>query len=208
MFMFRFCKKSDCFSDLLFLPLLILMGTADHGSSQQTSSDLSNEISNYETIDWIDLIPKEDLDILLNPPSYTTDVEDGSIEDKIGSQLKTDPVAVENDRYQQALISKSIKPEMDQKKVRVPGFIVPLEFNDEQIITEFFLVPYFGACIHMPPPPPNQIVYVKYPKGLILEALHHPFWISGTLKTSLIENDMATAAYALDMDNYEAYLEE
>tara|TARA_A100001011_G_C14036181_1_gene725845 strand:- start:24 stop:650 length:627 start_codon:yes stop_codon:yes gene_type:complete len=208
MSMFRFCKKSDCFSGLLFVPFLILMGTNVHGSSQQTSSDLSNQISNYETIDWIDLIPKEDLDILLNPPSYITDVEDGSIEDKIGSQLKTDPVAVENDRYQQALISKSIKPEMDEKKVRVPGFIVPLEFNDEQIITEFFLVPYFGACIHMPPPPPNQIIYVKYPKGLILEALYHPFWISGKLKTSLIENDMATAAYTLDMENYEPYSEE
>ncbi len=81
-------------------------------------------------------------------------------------------------------------------------------YNDEQIITEFFLVPYFGACIHMPPPPPNQIIYVKYPKGLILEALYHPFWISGKLKTSLIENDMATAAYALDMEDYEPYSEE
>ena len=81
--MFRFCKNSDCFSGLLFVPFLILMGTNVHGTSQQTSSDLSNQISNYETIDWIDLIPKEDLDILLNPPSYITDVEDGSIEDKI-----------------------------------------------------------------------------------------------------------------------------
>ena len=208
MYMSRFCLKPNIFPAHSFVAIFVLIAAVAHSSSQQSYPDLDTDVGEYETIDWIDLIPKEDLDILLNPPSYITDVEDGSMEDEIGSQLKTDPVSVENDRYQQALVSQNIKPEMDQREVRVPGFIVPLEFNDEQVITEFFLVPYFGACIHMPPPPPNQIIYVKYPKGLILEALYHPFWISGTLKTSLIENDMATAAYAIDMETYEAYSEE
>ena len=187
---------------------LTLSSTSAHSSSEQTSPDVASGSVDYMTIDWIDLIPKKELEALLNPPDYITDVEDGSADDEISSQLRIDPVKAENDGYQQALISKNIKPEMDQQNIRLPGFIVPLEFSDEQIITEFFLVPYFGACIHMPPPPPPQIIYVKYPKGLLLEALHHPFWISGTLKTSLIENDMATAAYALDMQSYEVYSEE
>ena len=190
------------------LVALMLLSTSAHSSSEQVWSNVDSDTGDYVTIDWIDLIPKKELDALLNPPSYITDVEDGSADDEISSQLRIDPVKAENDGYQQALVSKNIKPEMDQQNIRLPGFIVPLEFSDEQIITEFFLVPYFGACIHMPPPPPNQIIYVKYPKGLLLEALHLPFWISGTLKTSLIENDMATAAYALDMQSYEVYSEE
>lgn len=202
-----FFYKSTRFAAQL-LVALALSSTSAHSSSEQPSGDVTSGSGDYMTIDWIDLIPKKELEALLNPPDYITDVEDGSADDEISSQLRIDPVKAENDGYQQALISKNIKPEMDQKNIRLPGFIVPLEFSDEQIITEFFLVPYFGACIHMPPPPPNQIIYVTYPKGLLLEALHHPFWISGKLKTSLIENDMATAAYALDMQSYEVYSEE
>ena len=84
--------------------------------------------------------------------------------------------------------------------------MVPVEF-DEESITEFFLVPYFGACIHSPPPPPNQIIYVHAPQGLKLDTLYDPFWISGTLSTKLIENYMATAAYSLKMASYEPYTE-
>jgi hypothetical protein len=82
---------------------------------------------------------------------------------------------------------------------------VPLEFDDEQTITQFFLVPYFGACIHMPPPPPNQLIYVSYPEGLKLEALYDPFWITGLLKTSLVENETAISAYAIDVNSIMPY---
>ena len=76
------------------------------------------------------------------------------------------------------------------------------------VITEFFIVPFFGACIHVPPPPPNQIIYVKYPQGFKLEELYYPFWLSGMLKTSLVENDMATAAYAMDVKYLGLYSED
>lgn len=49
---------------------------------------------------------------------------------------------------------------LDGKVVRIAAFIVPLE-DDMQESDEFLLVPYFGACVHTPPPPPNQMVYVK-----------------------------------------------
>ncbi|GAA5317518.1 MAG: DUF3299 domain-containing protein [Candidatus Pelagadaptatus aseana] len=150
-------------------------------------------------------MPEEDLEALLNPPSYITDIEDGSAEDQISSQLQSTIAAAQDDRYQQALISTNIRPELDGKTVRIPGFIVPLEFNDDEVITEFFLVPFFGACIHVPPPPPNQIIHVTSQEGLKLTALYDPFWISGILSASLKENDMATSAYAIDMMNYEPY---
>ena len=163
--------------------------------------------SAFKTVEWIDLMPKEDLDALLAPPSYVTDVEDGSFEDEISNQIQNSIAAASDDRYQQALASTRIIPEMEGQAIRIPGFIVPLEFNDEQTITQFFLVPFFGACIHVPPPPPNQIIFVNYPKGLKLDALYDPFWISGVLKTTLVENEMATAAYSLQMQSFEAYTE-
>lgn len=162
----------------------------------------------FETVKWDDLIPKDDLEALVNPPSYIADIEDGSFEDQISSQMQSALESSTDDRYQQALVSTKVIDKMNEKFVKVPGFVVPLEHNDEKAITEFFLVPFFGACVHVPPPPPNQIIFVRYPKGLLLEALYDPVWISGLLTTSLEKNEMATAAYTLDMRSFEPYVEE
>ena len=162
----------------------------------------------YETVEWIDLLPKDDLEALLNPPEYITNIEENSTEDVISNQLRGDASNAGADRYQQALNSSRIVSKMDGSAIRIPGFIVPLEFDDMQTITQFFLVPWFGACIHLPPPPPNQIILTNYPKGLKLESLYEPFWISGVLKTSLVENELASAAYVLEMSAYEPYTEE
>ena len=162
----------------------------------------------YETVEWIDLLPKDDLEALLNPPEYVTNIEENSAEDVISSQLRGDTSNTKADRYQQALNSSRIVSKMNGSAIRIPGFIVPLEFSDKQTITQFFLVPWFGACIHLPPPPPNQIILTNYPKGLKLESLYEPFWISGVLKTSLVENELASAAYVLEMNAYEPYTED
>ena len=178
------------------------------GSQSPSNTTLATlPASAFKTVEWVDLMPKEDLNALLAPPSYVTDVEDGSFEDEISNQIQNALGAASDDRYQQALVSTRIIPEMEGQAIRIPGFIVPLEFNDEQTITQFFLVPFFGACIHVPPPPPNQIIFVNYPKGLKLDALYDPFWISGVLKTTLVENEMATAAYSMQMQSFEAYTE-
>jgi hypothetical protein len=57
--------------------------------------------------------------------------------------------------------SSKTNSKLNQLRVKIPGFIVPLDNRPDGRVQEFFLVPYFGACIHVPPPPPNQIVYVK-----------------------------------------------
>lgn len=160
----------------------------------------------YAVIDWLELIPDDDLYALENPPAYLDDIVDGSVDDTLQSQLKAQ-AAPADDRYQQALTSTQIRPEFNGRKVRIPGFIVPLEFDDQQTITTFFFVPFFGACIHLPPPPPNQIIYAEYERGIKLEALYAPFWVEGTLSTTLIENDMATAAYAITVDDIGPYEE-
>ena len=85
---------------------------------------------------------------------------------------------------------------LNGKLVKIPGFVVPLE-GDSELTTEFLLVPYFGACIHMPPPPPNQIVYVKFSNGVPIANLYDAVWVSGTLTTATWKGDLATVGYSL-----------
>jgi len=167
----------------------------------------SPEEESYTTIEWTDLMPADDLEALLNPPEDLQEIEDGSAEDLISNQIQAAISQASDSRYQQALSSTNIRPEYDKKRIRIPGFIVPLSFGENNSITEFFVVPYFGACIHVPPPPPNQIIFGKYPEGFKLDALYDAFWIEGTLSTSLVENDMATSAYSIDIFQITDYVE-
>lgn len=202
--------KALSFYKMAVLPIVfsLLAVTMAQAASSSVAATKPTKSAKFKTIEWPDLMPQQDLDALLNPPEYLADIEDGSAEDQISSQINSAIAAAKDDRYQQALVSTTIKPEMNAQAIRIPGFIVPLEFSDDQVITEFFIVPFFGACIHVPPPPPNQIIHVKYPKGFKLEALYNPFWLSGVLKTTLMENDMATAAYAMEVHLVEDYTEE
>jgi uncharacterized protein len=88
--------------------------------------------------------------------------------------------------------------------VRIPGFVVPLEDSAEGM-REFLLVPYFGACIHSPPPPANQIVHVRAlvpAKGLrSMDAV----WITGTLQTVRTDSFMGAAGYRIDAVAVAAY---
>lgn len=191
----------------LLLALVVLLMVTSAGTSADSDNTQSSEKGVFKTVEWTDLMPESDLIALSNPPDYINEVEDGSFEDQLDGQFQNTIDTPINDRYQQALVSTSVIDELDGKSIRIPGFIVPLEFNDDQTITQFFLVPFFGACIHVPPPPPNQIIFVSYPKGLKLDALYDPFWISGVVKTTLLENEMATSAYSMDMHKFEAYTE-
>ncbi len=179
---------------------------AQSGTSNQLRQQSSSSAA-YRTVEWVDLMPADDLEALLNSPDYLDDIEDGSEQDRLNSQLKPATPSAEDDRYQQALKSTRIMPEFDNRKIRIPGYIVPLEFGKNQLVTRFFLVPYFGACIHVPPPPPNQIIYGVYDKGFKLNHLQEAFWLTGLLKTTLTENDVATSAYTLQVADIKPYTE-
>ena len=64
-------------------------------------------------------------------------------------------------------------------------------------------MPYPGACIHVPPPPPNQIVLVRYPKGIDLSDIYAPLWIEGTLRVEVSSNDLADSAYTIEAQTVE-----
>lgn len=99
----------------------------------------------------------------------------------------------------------AVNSELNDTEVRIPGFIVPLESDEGGLLNEFFLVPYFGACIHVPPPPPNQIVYVELDEAFNLESMWEPFWIEGTLKTENFTAAIGASAYTLRGTKVEKY---
>lgn len=159
----------------------------------------------YQEIEWVDLLPKEDLEALQNPPAELANIEDGSIADQIATSIGQAMKPQQDTPYYRALVSTKIRPEYNKKKIKIAAFIVPLEFDDNQVVTEFFLVPYFGACIHIPPPPPNQIILAKSKKGIKLETIYDPFWLTGTMSTEIVEHEIATAAYQMDIDGVSEY---
>ncbi|GAA4893634.1 DUF3299 domain-containing protein [Ferrimonas pelagia] len=94
--------------------------------------------------------------------------------------------------------------ELDGQQIRLPGFIVPLSHDDTRV-TEFLLVPTYGACIHMPPPPPNQLLHVHYPDGIEVQDLQQAVWIYGQIHTEGEDKSGFDAGYRLDARAVELY---
>lgn len=137
----------------------------------------------YKTLEWEDLIPEESRAVITP------------------ENVQHDPLALELPLQQSA----PVVGELNTKKVRIPGFAVPLE-GDENGITEFLLVPYMGACIHVPPPPTNQIVYVETKdKPLSADLIYDAFWVKGTLSVTGKTSQYAETGYSMTADDFEVY---
>lgn len=184
----------------LCLLLLAMLISSAHAT-------LPENDQNFQTTDWVALIPKDDLDALLNPPDFLNDIVDGSDQDSINLLQKDTKFDAQGKRFQEALVSTNVVTEYDGKSIRIPGFVVPLESANERMVTEFFIVPYFGACLHMPPPPPNQIIHVVVKEGIELENLYDPFWFEGRLALKTIETETGMSAYAMTLHQAIPYQE-
>ena len=142
--------------------------------------------------DWLELMPMSDQKALEQMPEIDHDSPEanGTFTDKGGLKQSKGLPAV--------MYSSKTVAGMNGKNIRLGGYPVPLETDAKGRSTLFFLVPYPGACIHVPPPPPNQLILVRYPQGIALEDIYAPIWVSGALKVEAVSNDLADAAYALD----------
>jgi hypothetical protein len=90
-----------------------------------------------------------------------------------------------------------INPLILGQNVRLPGYLVPLEDLPEGL-KEFLLVPYFGACVHSPPPPANQIVHVKLDQAVKRFRSMDTVWVTGTLNATKTDSHMGVASYRID----------
>ena len=191
------------FRNLLRLNLLVCWLVAFSACSEAKESTDDK----YQSIDWIQLMPEDDLNALLNPPEFIQSITDGSATDNVESLGEMSDADAQSQRYYEALNSARVMTEFDEKLIRLPGFIVPLASDDENKVTEFFIVPYFGACLHMPPPPPNQIVYATVEPGVALESIYDPFWFKGKLVIENRDHALGSAAYRLLLDDFYLYEE-
>ena len=112
-------------------------------------------------------------------------------------------------------LGQTTNAELNGKKIRLPGYLLPLEFEDKKV-TEFLLVPWVGACIHTPPPPSNQIVHVKLTNGFdIGDEVFTAVWVNGVMKTeknnpelSFVDGKQAIdVGYVMQADGVELYQE-
>jgi hypothetical protein len=93
--------------------------------------------------------------------------------------------------------------QLDGQRVKMPGFMVPLE-DEQRRVTEFLLVPTPQACIHVPPPPPNQMVYVRMKKGTE-NRQGAPIWVYGQFKIATVKSQYGEVSFEMEVDLVEDY---
>ena len=111
--------------------------------------------------------------------------------DEAMPQLKKAGIDINELMARRKILQTSIVEELNGQRIRIPGYLLPLEVSATKV-TEFLLVPYIGACIHVPPPPPNQIIYVKIGqnKSYKTKNLYEPVWVTGVIAAKSMEKDL------------------
>jgi len=194
--------------------VLAACSNAETNSSAETSPVVAEAPATLIEITWEDLMPEGEDELL-----ETLYVE---FYDKFERDMLENSTSLAQAAKQQTDISSTIEEgsaadtmeqigtfnvvkDLDGKRIRVPGYVVPFDFNADQEYTEFLLVPYFGACLHTPPPPPNQIILVKAETAAKVGDIYQPFWLEGTLSTGEFLNDLGNSAYELNLSKIEPY---
>lgn len=182
---------------LLLAPLLITSrDTPGPPTDGWLPLTLSAGQGGYAPLAWTDLIPPG-----WDPMGPLRELDVSHLSDN-------DPRAIAAlEQIRQAWDEAPVEPSLDGRRVRLPGFAIPLDHQGEQA-REYLLVPYFGACIHAPPPPANQMIHVitrEAPDRLL--QTFDPIWVSGTLRVGKTETGMGKAGYRLIADTTRPYVQ-
>ena len=149
--------------------------------------------SGYKVINWEALVPAN-----WDPMKVFKGLDLNKLSD-------ADPRAMAAlDRLRTEWNNAPAKASMNGARVRIQGFVVPLE-NARDQIREFLLVPYFGACIHSPPPPSNQIIHVFPAMPLAGVKAMDAVWVNGVIETTRSETGMGSAGYRMKAESVAPY---
>ena len=153
---------------------------------------VSAETPGYNLIDWNDLMPEpwvKEMTKEMAAVGKLSNLQDSSDE-------ANKAMAVMRKKFDEAPIVKS----QLNKKVRLPGYVVPLDAERSEK-REFLLVPYFGACIHTPPPPANQIVLIRPTAQSKIKKLPESMdivWVEGEIKEGRVATSQGVSGYLLE----------
>lgn len=159
--------------------------TATHALAAGPGSTAQSAAVTYKDTPWEDLMPKG-----WDPLKRYRDANVGALND--GSPKVMDMMREMREAWDNAPTNSA----MEGAAVRMPGYVVPLE-EAKGALKEFLLVPYFGACIHVPPPPANQIIHVLADKPVKGVRTMDAVWVSGTLSTFRQESVMGVSGYRM-----------
>jgi hypothetical protein len=137
-----------------------------------------------ELISWRDLMPVEELEALA---ALSEGRDDPSLMSRFAGES---PVANQMGTF-------NVVEDLAGAVVRMPGYILPLDYAEQGSAREFLLLPYHGACVHYPPPPPNQIVYLRSPEPITYASIWEPVWVEGRMEVERVDTDLAAAAYTM-----------
>ena len=147
----------------------------------------------WPELKWPELIPKD-----WDPRAVFKDLDLSKMQD-------SDPRAMEAlDRMKAAWDTAPVEKTLAGRRVRIAGFVIPLERKGDKF-TEFLLLPYFGACIHSPPPPANQIIHARSARPLAGIKTMDPLWVWGTLGIERSSSPWGTAGYRLQVTGTSPY---
>lgn len=139
----------------------------------------------FQEIDWDDLMPPG--------VPYAEIIGEGELDREADTWA---PVFDEN--------GTKLNLVLDGKQVRLPGYIIPIDIGAEGV-TSFVLVPYVGACIHVPPPPPNQLVFVRTKIPWPSDTMWDAVWVSGRLMAQPQSTEVAETGYQMAAEKIELY---
>lgn len=180
----------------LILPLFIFYGCSGESSAPLQSLESTVEVTGIpETLSWRDLMPEEELEAL---DALNNGTADPSLMSRfIGASPIENQVGTFN-----------AVPDLDGLYVRMPGYILPLDYAEQGAAREFLLLPYHGACVHYPPPPPNQIVYLISDTPIAYTSLWDPVWVEGVMEIERVDTEIAAAAYRINALDVSPYLQQ
>lgn len=149
----------------------------------------------FELILWTDLVPKG-----WNPSHRIRELQELHV-----GLSDADPRArAMLNQMREVLDTAPTEPSLEGRKVRIPGYVVPLGGRSGGT-SEFLLVPYFGACIHTPPPAANQVVHVVSKESIKGFNAMDTVWVRGTLGIARHESQAAVSGYRLTDVSVEPY---
>jgi hypothetical protein len=174
---------------------LLALGVAALAGCGPAADTKAATVGPVQELKWDELVPKN-----WDPTKRYRNISLESLRDN-------DPRAIQMlDEMRAVWDNAPVNVALDGTAARLSGFVVPLD-NTQGGIREFLLVPYFGACIHTPPPPANQIVHVI--AADTVKGLHamDTVRVSGLLKAARYSSvDMGVSGYEIKSASVEPFV--
>ena len=154
---------------------ILLISVSGQAGWWPFSSDKDEDVSEITTLYWEDLIP----DDFVQPENPFATMSQEEVDKLLDG---SDESNARLNQLQEEFNYAPVVDELDGKRVKIPAYVTPLEFDGQTKMSEFLLVPYVGACLHTPPPPANQVVHANSDEVVEFKNIYDPIWAIGTIR--------------------------